>query len=37
MMADDLIIEPIDYENGATTVPSRPVWRVKLDEDALQK
>jgi muconate cycloisomerase len=37
MLEDDLIISPIDYENGTATVPDGPGWGVQLDETALEK
>lgn len=37
MMADDLIVAPIDYEGGTATVPRGPGWGVMLDEAALDK
>ncbi len=37
MMADDLIKEPINYDNGVATVPDGPGWGVELDEAALEK
>ena len=37
MLEDDMIIEPIDYDDGKATVPAGPGWGVELDEDALAK
>ncbi len=37
MMEDDLIVEALNYDNGAATVPTGPGWGVDLDEDALKK
>ncbi|MFH2128871.1 MAG: enolase C-terminal domain-like protein [bacterium] len=37
MLEHDLLLEPIDYENGTATVPSGPGWGVHLDEEALGK
>jgi muconate cycloisomerase len=37
MMEDDLIVEPLDYQGGAVTVPSGPGFGVALDEDALAR
>ncbi|MBI9082303.1 MAG: mandelate racemase/muconate lactonizing enzyme family protein [Desulfobacterales bacterium] len=35
MMSDDLIVDPINYDNGTATVPTGPGWGVELDEAAL--
>ena len=37
MLEDDMIVEPIDYDDGKATVPAGPGWGVELDEDALAK
>ncbi|MBU3916391.1 hypothetical protein KKA14_12725 [bacterium] len=37
MMEDDLIKEPINYDDGTATVPSGPGWGVELDEAALKQ
>ena len=37
MMEDDLIVDPIDYSDGAATLPVGPGWGVELDEEALNK
>jgi muconate cycloisomerase len=37
MFESDLIVEPIDYDNGTATVPQGPGWGVKLDDKALAK
>ena len=36
MMEDDLIVHPINYDNGKANVPEGPGWGVDLDEDALR-
>ena len=37
MLEDDLIMNPIDYNNGFAHVPNGPGWGVKLDESALNR
>jgi muconate cycloisomerase len=37
MMEDDLIVHPINYDNGTANVPDGPGWGVDLDEAALRK
>jgi muconate cycloisomerase len=37
MLEDDLILKPIDYNNGMAKVPEGPGWGVKLDENALDR
>ena len=37
MLEDDLIVNPLNYENGTATVPDGPGWGVELDEKALKK
>ncbi len=37
MMENDLIKDPINYDNGMATVPDGPGWGVELDEAALEK
>jgi len=37
MFEDDLIVEPINYDGGAATVPDGAGWGVELDEEALAK
>jgi muconate cycloisomerase len=37
MLEDDLILRPIDYNNGMAKVPEGPGWGVKLDENALDR
>ncbi|MBW1985513.1 MAG: mandelate racemase/muconate lactonizing enzyme family protein [Deltaproteobacteria bacterium] len=37
MMEDDLIVKPINYDNGTAKVPEGPGWGVELDEGALNK
>ena len=37
MFEDDLITDPIIYENGTARVPSGPGWGIELDEAALGK
>ena len=34
---DDLIREPIEFEDGCLVVPNTPVLGVELDRDALEK
>ena len=37
MLQDDLILDPIDYNNGMAKVPENSGWGIKLDERALNK
>jgi len=37
MMEDDLIVEAIDYSEGAGKLPAGPGWGVTLDKNALEK
>ncbi|MBW1814709.1 MAG: muconate lactonizing mandelate racemase, partial [Deltaproteobacteria bacterium] len=37
MMEDDLIVKPINYDNGTAKVPEGPGWGVDLDEEALSE
>jgi muconate cycloisomerase len=37
MLEDDLIAEPISYENGSARPPAGPGWGVELDREALAK
>lgn len=37
MLADDLVVEPLDYAGGRVRVPSGPGLGVALDEDALDR
>ena len=37
MLEDDLIVKPIDYDNGTASVPKGPGWGVELDMDALDR
>lgn len=37
MLEDDLIVEPINYNEGTATVPVGAGWGVELDEGALKK
>jgi len=37
MMEDDLIVTPINYDNGTANVPEGPGWGVDLDEESLSK
>ncbi|MBA7578345.1 hypothetical protein ES708_20207 [subsurface metagenome] len=37
MLEDDLILKPIDYNNGMAKVPEGPGWGVNLDENALDR
>jgi muconate cycloisomerase len=37
MLEDDLIKDPLDYNDGKAKLPEGPGWGVELDEDALEK
>ncbi len=37
MLIDDLILKPIDYNDGMAKLPEDPGWGVKLDEKSLEK
>ncbi len=37
MLIDDLILNPIDYNNGMAKLPGNPGWGVKLNEKSLEK
>jgi muconate cycloisomerase len=37
MLEDDLILKPLDYNNGMGKLPEGPGWGVKLDEKALER
>ena len=37
MLIDDLILTPIEYNNGMAKLPEGSGWGVKLDENALEK
>jgi len=37
MLADDLILTPINYNNGMATIPEGSGWGVKLDDKALER
>ncbi|MFX1495182.1 MAG: hypothetical protein ACFFBZ_12925, partial [Promethearchaeota archaeon] len=37
MLVDDLILKPINYDNGRAKLPEGSGWGVKLDEHALER
>ncbi len=37
MLIDDLILKPINYDNGRAKLPEGSGWGVKLDENALER